>query len=158
RYTWDKQVNTATRITYNFPVSATDAAASYCTDPGTAPACQLTQRKESSKPTWLLDLDYKPTDEMLLYGKYAPGDRAGGVSTNAPVAHRTFDPEKVDNYEVGLKPSFIQPVHGIFDLAAFYNNFSHQQLQFGFNPYQDPVTLATAPVSPTTAIINAGKS
>jgi iron complex outermembrane recepter protein len=158
RYTWDSQANDATRITYNFPVSATDTARTYCTDPATTPTCQLMQKESSSKPTWLLDLDYKPTDDMLLYGKYARGYRAGGVFTNAPVDHRSFSPEKVDNYEVGLKTAFHQPIHGIFNVAAFYNNFSNQQLQFGFNPYQNPVTGATAPVSPTTAIINAGKS
>jgi iron complex outermembrane receptor protein len=37
-------------------------------------------------------------------------------------------------------------------VAAFYNNFENQQLQFGFN------AAPLAPVSPTTAIINAGKS
>jgi iron complex outermembrane receptor protein len=158
RYTWDEQTNEATRITYNFPVSATDTARSFCTDPATGPSCRLAQDKKSSKPTWLIDLDYKPTDDVLLYGKYARGYRAGGVITNAPTDHRVFDPEKVDNYEVGMKTSYSGAVPGVFNIAAFYNDFSNQQLQFGFNPFQDPVTGATAPVSPTTAVINAGKS
>jgi iron complex outermembrane receptor protein len=49
-------------------------------------------------------------------------------------------------------------VSGVFNVAAFYNNFTDQQLQFGMNARVDPLTGATAPVSPTTAIINAGKS
>lgn len=158
RYTWDEQVNEATRITYNFPVSATDTATRVCTDPATGPSCQLTQEKKSSKPTWTINLDYKPTDDLLLYGTYARGYRAGGVFTNAPTDRRVFDPEQVDNYEVGMKSSYGGALRGIFNIAAFYNDFSNQQLQFGFNPFQDPVTGAIAPVSPTTAIINAGKS
>jgi len=44
----------------------------------------------------------------------------------------------------------------LFNVSAFYNNFSNQQLQLGFNAR---VTNGVpAPVSPTTAIINAGKS
>jgi iron complex outermembrane receptor protein len=93
---------------------------------------------------------------MLAYAKYARGYRAGGVFSNAPVDHRTFDPEKVDSYEAGIKTSFAEPIHGLFNVSAFYNNFSHQQLQLGFNAR---VTNGIpAPVSPTTAIINAGKS
>jgi iron complex outermembrane recepter protein len=43
-------------------------------------------------------------------------------------------------------------VPGIFNIAAFYNDFSDQQVQAGFN------AAPFAPVSPTTAIVNAGKS
>jgi iron complex outermembrane receptor protein len=158
RYTWDKQQNEAVRTTYQFPVSAGDTLHATCTDPATAPTCQLRQEQSSSKPTWLIDFDYKPTDDNLIYAKYARGYRAGGVFTNAPVDHRVFAPEKVDNYEVGYKTAFHDPVRTVFNVAAFYNNFSNQQIQFGFNPSVDPNTHLTAPVSPTTAIINAGKS
>ena len=160
RYTWDEQRNDATRITYNFPVLPpyTGGPTQRCTDPSTNPTCSQTLEKKSEKPTWLIGMDYKPTDDVLLYGKYARGYRAGGVFTNAPIDHRTFDPEQVDNYEVGLKTTFRGDVRGTFNVAAFYNDFSDQQLQFGFDARVDPVTGATAPVSPTTAIINAGKS
>jgi iron complex outermembrane recepter protein len=160
RYTWDSQSNQATRISYNFPVLPpyTGAATASCTDPATAPSCGESLKEKSSKPTGMIDLDYKPTDDILTYAKYARGYRAGGVTTNAPSDHRTFAPESVDNFEVGLKSSFHTVVRGTFDVALFYNNFKNQDLQFGFNPSVNPVTHATAPVAPTTAIINAGKS
>jgi iron complex outermembrane receptor protein len=160
RYTSDQQTNDATRITYRFPVQApfTAGPTASCTDPLAPPGCSQFLEKKSSKPTWLIDLDYKPSDDMLLYAKYARGYRAGGVYSNAPIDHRIFNPEKVDNYEVGLKTTFRGPVPGIFNIAAFYNDFSNQQLQIGFNPYVDPLTGARAPVSPTAAIVNAGKS
>jgi iron complex outermembrane receptor protein len=48
-------------------------------------------------------------------------------------------------------------VHGLFNISAFYNNFENQQIQLGFNA-RELGGGAIAPVSPTTAIINAGKS
>jgi len=160
RETSDQQTNSATRITNNFsvfPPFPTGAIPS-CTDPSAAPSCTAYLEKKSNKPTWLIDLDYKPIDDMLLYAKYSRGYRAGGIYTNAPIDHRTFDPEKVDAYELGLKSSFFAPVRGIFNVALFYNNFSNQQIQLGFQPRIDPVTRQPAPVSPTTAIANVGKS
>jgi iron complex outermembrane receptor protein len=160
RYTSDKQTNNATRITYRFPVQApfTGGPTASCTDPLAGPGCGQFLEKKSSRPTWMIDLDYKPVEDTLLYGKYARGYRAGGVYSNAPADHRIFNPEKVDNFELGMKTSFRGPAPGIFNIAAFYNDFSDQQLQIGFNPFVDPLTGARAPVSPTAAILNAGKS
>jgi iron complex outermembrane receptor protein len=130
----------------------------FCTDVATTPnGCSASYEKKSSKPTWMIDLDFKPMDDMLLYAKYARGYRAGGVISNAPFDHRTFDPEKVDNFEVGLKAGWQGAAPGIFDLALFYNNFEDQQLQIGYNAHLFP-NGATAPVAPTTAVLNAGKS
>ena len=39
----------------------------------------------SHKPTWLIDLDYTPVQDVLLYAKYARGYRAGTI---APQRHR----------------------------------------------------------------------
>jgi len=160
RYTWDSAANEATRIGYHFPVEPpyTGAPTAACTDPNTDPTCSASVHEKSSAPTWLLDLDYKPMEDLLAYAKWARGYRAGGVFSNAPEDHRTFQPEKVDDFELGLKSSFRGPVHGTFDIDLFYNNFRDQQIQFGFEPSVNPVTGAPAPVAPTTAIINAGKS
>jgi iron complex outermembrane recepter protein len=160
RYTDDSQTNSATRYSYSFPVFPpfTGPATQVCTDPSTFPTCSEYLQKKSSKPTWMIDLDYKPTEDVLTYAKYARGYRAGGVFSNAPIDHRTFNPESVDNYELGLKSAFHGAVRGTFNIDVFYNNFTNQQLQFGFDAKVNPVTGASAPVSPTTAIINAGKS
>jgi iron complex outermembrane receptor protein len=160
RGTWDEQTNTATRITNNFSVFPpfTPGATATCTDPSASPSCTASVSEKSSKPTWLIDLDYKLTDDVMAYAKYARGYRAGGVFSNAPIDHRAFAPEKVDSYETGIKSSFLPEVRGLFNVALFYNDFSNQQLQFGFDARIDPVTHAPAPVSPTTGIINAGKS
>ena len=158
RGTWDDQTSTATRTTTQFDVFAPYTAANTvgCTDPLEVPSCFQRLQEKSSAPTWLIDLDYKITDDAMWYGKYARGYRAGGVFSNAPSDHRTFAPEKVDSYETGIKTSFAEPVHGLFNASVFYNNFTDQQLQLGFNPAT--INNVLAPVSPTTAIINAGKS
>jgi len=158
RGTWDDQRSTATRTTAQFSVVPpyTSAPTVICTDPSETPSCFQSLQKKSSAPTWLLDLDYKLTDDVMWYGKYARGYRAGGVFSNAPVDHRTFEPEKVDSYETGIKTSFAEPIHGLFNASVFYNNFTNQQLQLGFD--QATINGVPAPVSPTTGIINAGKS
>jgi iron complex outermembrane receptor protein len=160
RYTWDRQTLTSTRYSVAFDVEPpyTAAPTFACTDPTQAPTCSGRLEQKSHKPTWLVDLDYKPISDLLVYAKYSRGYRAGGVFANAPADHRTFEPEKVNAYEAGVKTTLRGVVHGTFNVAGFYNNFSNQQLQLGFNPRVDPVTGATAPVSPTSAVINAGKS
>ena len=154
RYTWDRQTSRSTRISYTFPVVPpfTAPPAANCMDPATVPSCMALLRQKSSKPTWLIDLDYKPAEDVLLYAKWARGYRAGGIFPEAPSSFRVFEPEKVDNYEVGLKASFDGAVRGHINLAGFYNDFANQQLTLGFTP------VPGAPAGPTTGVVNVGKS
>src|SRR3546814_937105 len=72
RYTWDKQENDSTRITNLFPVDPSQGTApiSICTDAATTPdGCQLGLAKKAKAPTWLIDLDYKPVTDVLLFAK-----------------------------------------------------------------------------------------
>ncbi len=156
RYTWDREKISATRYFENFN---TGVAVRSCTNPLQAPSCREYLEQKSNKPTWLVDLDYTPTENILAYAKYARGYRAGGVAPNAPAGFQSFGPEKVDSYEGGIKTSFHGALRGTFNVSGFYNDFSNQQLQLGFNTnpnYGGPGI--PAPVSPTTAIVNAGKS
>jgi iron complex outermembrane receptor protein len=154
RYTWDLQRNTTQEYAYSFPVTApfTAAPVSACTNAGTAPGCYFSTSARSRAPTWVVDLEYKPVDDLMIYGKYSRGYRAGGVFPPSPANYRVFDPEKVDTYEVGEKFAFRGPVAGTFDVTAFYNDFRNQQIEAGF------LNAPGAPVGPTTGIINAGKS
>jgi iron complex outermembrane receptor protein len=140
------------------------------TDPAAASAaiqrdpsiCNLYRRVASSKPTWLVDVDFKPTEDILLYAKWARGYRQGAVNVSS-YGLETWGPERVDTYEVGAKTSWSGAVSGNFNIAAFYNNFSDQQLQLGTtactgtdlvtNPTQCPFAA-----SPAAGIANAGKS
>jgi iron complex outermembrane receptor protein len=114
--------------------------------------CAETVVSESSRPTWLVDLDYTPSDNVLLYAKYARGYRQGSINL-LPLTPdlNAVEPEQVDSFEVGAKTSFDGVISGVFNIAAFYNDFSDQQLQAN--------TLVRDPsIFPVNVLVNAGSS
>ncbi|MET0239549.1 MAG: TonB-dependent receptor [Sphingobium sp.] len=122
--------------------------------------CALYRREASKKPTWLVGLDFKPVDDVLLYGKYARGYRQGSINITS-YGLETWKPEKVDLYEIGAKTSFSGIVRGNFNIAAFYNDFSNQQLQIGIlgcTTVTGPGTQCPFIASAGQGIANAGKS
>jgi iron complex outermembrane receptor protein len=161
RYTWDDTVGDTQLLAYNFPGALSTTLVPYssadCADPAASPANQCRERisQHSQAPTWLLDLDYSPSKNLLLYAKYSRGYRQGsvnvaGVSTIDGVSGMNrHGPEQVDAFEVGSKLSFQGSHPGVLDAALFYNDFRNQQIQLGVIP---------ASGSPTTAIVNAGAS
>ena len=143
-------------VTFGFPPNTSNAAG----DPGNqyfaaADAlnhCMESHTVKTSAPTWLLGLDYKPTDDILLYAKYARGYRQGGVAAFALDQMQDYKAEKVDNFEVGTKTSWRGSMPGYFNVSAFLNNFSDQQLQIG-------IQCNPSSVCPqTTVLLNTGKS
>ncbi len=117
---------------------------------------------DSSKPTWLVGLDYKPTQNMLVYAKYARGYRGGGVN-EANRLFETWKPEFVDAYEVGLKASWGGAVRGNVSLAGFWNDFKDQQVSIFISQCTDTVAspdpLCTKPAfTGINGIQNLGKS
>jgi iron complex outermembrane receptor protein len=160
RYTWDRVTNTSTKVSYTPNAAGTGGAIGRCTDTLGTPAnqiynlsnCAATVEQKSKAPTWLIDVDYKPTDDVLLYAKWARGYRAGGLSTNLPAGSRTFEPERVNAYEVGAKTSFRDLLRSTLNVAGFYNDFSNQQIQAGY------LAAPGRSVSPTAGPVNAGKS
>lgn len=159
RYTWD-QVSAANRSTTvrffqpNLPISV-------CSYPGVGPGpnvpisnpdqCLVKDTVRTSAPTWVIDLEYNPVEDLLLYAKYSRGYRQGSINPFVPPPLQTYDAEKVDTYEVGVKASFDGPVSGNFNAAAFYNDFTNQQLALG-------VLSSTNAATPTQATFNAGSS
>lgn len=152
RYTWDKQTVDTGSVTSRFDVTPpyTDPPVATCTDIFTEPTCRQSLTTKSDKPTWLIGLDWFPTDDIMVFTKYARGYRAGGIVNRAPFDYRTFGPEKLDDYEMGVKTSFEGTVSGTFNVTGFYNDLTNQQIQIGFDPVGGR--------SPTTGIVNAGKS
>ena len=147
RYTDDETRGDVTDTVYKF---AGGASGSYVPpDPSLSLSERRTPKSESSEPTWLLGLDYTPEENLLIYGKYTRGYRQGSVNTGGSPGLDTHDPETVDTYEIGTKTSFQADMPVTFNLAAFYNDFKDQQVQFG---YFNPAGVGT------TAIVNAGAS
>ena len=117
------------------------------------PECIQRIKISSNRPTWMLGLDYKPNPDLLLYAKYSRGYRQGSIISNN-FGFETFDPEKVDTFEAGAKTSFAGAVPGYFNIAAFYNNFTKQQI--AVNSVVAPAYAAV--IAPSQIIANAGKS
>jgi len=113
--------------------------------------CITRDKQTTKKPTWLINFDYKPNRDMLIYAKYARGYRQGNINASNSVP-QGWGPEKVDAYEIGAKTTFRGALSGYFNVAAFYNDFSDQQLAASLIPA--PGSTA----APAQAIINAGTS
>ena len=117
-------------------------------------SCLQKLSQKSNKPTWLIDVDYKPNSDTLLYAKYARGYRQGNVNASNSTLI-AWGPEKVDSYELGAKFSFRGFARGYLNLAAFYNDFSNQQLTANLFP---DLSIPGNTAAPSQAIVNAGKS
>lgn len=109
-------------------------------------ALDLNDRFSDGEFTGTGVLSWKPTDDLLLYGSYSKGYKAGGYNldrfqlgstglntvpavyaprTNADVSSLRFAAEKVDAFEIGLKYS--QPKWSA-NVAAFRQEFKNFQL------------------------------
>jgi iron complex outermembrane receptor protein len=160
RFTRDQTDGVSNAIVYNFPTPNNPVAscpAGSGLNIATSPECRIAKSQTSQAPTWVAELQYSPQDNLMFYGKYARGYRQGSVSPTSPPGLQSFGPEKVDTYEVGAKTSWDGKIPGLLDIAAFYNDFSNQQIQTGFEPQGGIVGFNLA-ASNTTAILNAGKS
>jgi len=114
--------------------------------------CERKQTTSSDAPTWLVNLDYRLTDDILVYGKYVRGYRQGSLNPAAPIGLEAFGPEEVDMFELGMKSDFDGPIPGRFNVALFYNDFNDQQISVGY------VANPTAGAPSTASPINAGSS
>jgi iron complex outermembrane recepter protein len=103
----------------------------------------INDRRSEDEVTGTAILSWKPTDDLLVYGSFARGYKAGGFNLDrsalkaptatfasvggaqALVGNLQFDPELVDSYEIGAKYST-----GPFSvsLSAFRSDFSNFQL------------------------------
>ncbi len=186
RYSWDRESNTTRAISYipGYPLDphtlqplppmvvnancTNPYAPGIVTTPGggfgpnpVVPAgdCIVSTKASSNAPTWLLDLDYTPTDNILVYAKWARGYRQGAIFPLVPAPYSVAGPEKVDDYELGIKTSFdYDGISGTFDVDGFYNDFRNQQVLLGMNQSQQCQEGLVLCVTPGSASLNAGKS
>jgi iron complex outermembrane recepter protein len=122
--------------------------------------CDYIDSQSSHAPTWMFDVEYKPTNDVMLYAKDSRGYRQGSVNVSF-YGLGNWKPEKVDTYEIGAKTSFLEPIHGTFEVTAFYNDFTNQQLQVNevaCTPQQLGTPQCPFLGSPAAGIANAGKS
>jgi iron complex outermembrane receptor protein len=86
----------------------------------------------------LATLAYKVTPDVLVFGTYSRGNQSGGLNITAGgFAHPVVAPEKVDNFEIGLKTQFLNrtlTVNG----DAFYTTV--RDYQANISTFVDNVT------------------
>jgi iron complex outermembrane receptor protein len=90
---------------------------------------------ENSITVWQpkLSLAYQIADNVLGYVNYGKGYRSGGFNSAKTVKfEKTYQPEFTNNYEVGLKTSFLNN-RIIFNNAFYIIDFQNQQ-QYTFIP------------------------
>lgn len=73
-------------------------------------------------------LNYKPSDDVLLYASYARGAKTGGFNTgtNILASQRSYQPENSNNYEVGFKSDLLDNRLRL-NIAGFYTDWNDQQ-------------------------------
>lgn len=105
------------------------------------PAGAVTVDESWNNPTYRLGVDYKLTDDMMVYATYARGfkggsfnDQIGGfaafgtdLDAFAEAAAPT-DPEKADSYEIGMKSEWMENTLR-FNLTGFYVKYTDVQKQ-----------------------------
>lgn len=78
-------------------------------------------------------IDYKPTENILLYGSWSEGYKAGVFSSGRPstlaAALGTLPPERVTTYELGAKTSWFGN-RLTLNLSAFSSDYTNLQLSF----------------------------
>jgi iron complex outermembrane recepter protein len=101
-----------------------------------APAAGVspTLKQNNNNVSARLGADWKPTDEILVYGTFSQGYRGAafnGQAFNAPVELNFAGPERLNSFEIGLK-SQLWNRRGEFNVAAFHYEYRNQQFLDAF--------------------------
>jgi iron complex outermembrane receptor protein len=83
-----------------------------------------------SNTSYMISPNYRITDKLNVYAKYAEGFRSGGYdgsSTTPASAAIPFKSEELKTYEAGLKSRWLES-HLELNLAVFHSNYTNMQL------------------------------
>jgi iron complex outermembrane receptor protein len=83
---------------------------------------------DASAFTYLLTPRLRLSPDLMLYARFASGYRAGGPNGNPdPTVPRSYDPDKTQNYEFGLKGDFLDRLVTV-DASLYYIDWKDLQL------------------------------
>jgi iron complex outermembrane receptor protein len=102
----------------------------------------------------MVSIDYRLTDNVLLYGRASRGFKSGGFNgrANNPGEQAPYSPEKVTSYEAGLKTDWLDGAL-IANATVFYNDYKDFQARVS-GLVIDP---GTGLPSPELSVLNAGE-
>jgi iron complex outermembrane recepter protein len=113
-------------------------------------ACAIRRRDSFSGWSYMAGLDYKISDDILIYAKTSKGFRSGGQNLRAPnpVSFIPFQPEIAYSHEIGLKSEFLDNRVRL-NLAAYRTDVSN---------IQRSTLISTGGGGTATILGNAGKA
>jgi iron complex outermembrane receptor protein len=88
--------------------------------------------RSDDEPSWLAGIKFFASDQVMVYGTYSRGFKAGGYNAfsfsliQSDGSPADFEPEFVDNFELGLKSTL---ANGRLQLNAAVFNMDYQDLQ-----------------------------
>lgn len=170
RLTWDRSEGTSQAFVGAF-VPAGGALPGGLFGPAVPGACPVTHaafanclvpgsvlNTSSTKPTWTLSAAYNPTPDSMIYGSYSRGYRQGATAPQAVGGKTSFDPEKVDSFELGAKTSWSGAVPGYFNITGFYSSIKDAQVLVGLSCTRTPAEGGCPLGGSATSVFNAGKA
>ncbi|WP_169335528.1 TonB-dependent receptor [Dasania marina] len=84
---------------------------------------------EDDDYSYKLQLDWRPTDDVLMYGTISRGNKAGGYSASSfatlSADQFSYDPEVLTNYEVGVKYTLSETTR--LNTSVFYYDYKDYQ-------------------------------
>lgn len=151
RFTWEKKnfFNTV----FNVPAGAVPFALPDVLDFNIPldVAFETDARETWSEPTWRIGVDYAVTDQMLVYFTYSRGFRSGGFNGRCVTlvfCETPYDPEKVDNFELGFKSDWFDNRLRL-NVSGFYTIYDNKQ--------EEVITPSPNGLATETAVRNAAK-
>lgn len=103
----------------------------------------LESRYRKTKPNYLIGVNYKPVEDIMLYAKYSTAFVSGGNTAGIP-----FEPETAASWEAGVKADmFDRRLRA--NLAAYYVTYKHFQTTQSATNFVPEITAITG--DPTRA-------
>jgi iron complex outermembrane receptor protein len=95
--------------------------------PGCTFSLEAPVRGTWSNTNWKAGVDYDLTSTILAYGSVTTGFKAGGLNIGGNITPQAYSPEKVTNYEVGLKGHFFDNRVTLY-ADGFYMDYTDLQV------------------------------
>jgi outer membrane receptor protein involved in Fe transport len=103
----------------------------YHFNPNNLPGEPFVQTLHEDNLSWRVGVDYKPTDDVLLYANVAKGYKAGSTPVNGAAVFAQYlavNQESVLAYEAGMKATLLDRALSL-NGAAFYYDYKDKQLR-----------------------------
>ena len=119
------------------------------------PQTNYTNSRSFSNVSPRLGFDFRVTDDLLAYISYSEGFKSGGFDmrgneTANPATRLGYDSETADNFEIGMKSTWLDDTLQL-NLTAFYTPYSDVQLT------TQQFQIVNGNPTNVTAVLNAGK-